>query len=614
MPRRIRPTVVHPPALRRLEVLRVEDVTSGLRRVTLTGEQLGPFTPTPGLDIPAFVSSGFDDDINIVFPYPGETQPVLPTYEDGKLVAAKGRRPLGRHYTVRRYDPVRRELDVDFVKHGVGIAATWAYRTQPGDIIHIGGPSASLGLPDGFDWLLIAGDDTAVPAIARLLEDLPDDARAQVFIEVAEPAHAQPLRALPGVEVTWLYRDGARVDGNALLGAVEAAPWWPGAVYAWVAGEQSVVRDTRRHLVNDRAVPKTDIEFVGYWKRTAAVARVDDPELPTETDEHASSEKFHTLSELLPPLAIRAAVELGIGEHISRGIRTPAALAAETGTVEWALRKFLRYLESIELLASEGEEYRLTEAGEELAEAWVIEMLQPNGVMAHLEKGFFGIAQSLRTGGPAYEGVTGRSYESLRSDAAVEKGFLDSEADGADWLVAPLLASAALRGVTHLGVRSDVSSAIASSVVEASPSARVTIAASDAHAAWVRTDLAQSIADPAARARVTLVAPTAALEEADVVLVVNQLRQYPDAAAVGFLRRSAQGLAAGARLVVFEETVDLDDFDDHDAEADLLNLTVHGSGYRTDAEVDALIAAAGLAVAAAEPIGWGDTLRTLRAM
>lgn len=613
MPRRIRPTTVHASALREARVLRVEDVTPGMRRVTLTGDQLATFALTADTKVPELVSTGFDDDIRVIFPYPGESEPVLPSYVDGKWVAPKDRRPLGRYYTVRRWDPVARELDLDFVKHGVGVAATWAERAQAGDVVHFGGPSASAGLPEGFDWLLVVGDETALPAIGRLLEELPADARAQVFVEVAEASHRQELRELGGVSVTWLSRDGAAAGGSGLLDAVRAAEWWEGGVFAWVAGEQSVVRDVRRHLVEEREVPKPHVDFCGYWKRTEAVALEGDASLPDPEQEDKSSEKFHKQSELLPPLAIRLAVELGLGELILGGVTTPAELAVRTGTVEWALRKFLRYLETIELVASEGDEYRLTDSGEELADAWMIEMLRPSGISARLEQGFFGLGESLRTGRASYASVTGQEYGALREDADFGRRLLDDQAEGADYLAAPLAGSRALQGLGHVVVRSDTAGAIAANLVEQHAGTRVTIVAPPTQAAWLRDDLPQSVADAGRRERVVVVeeSEAAAVAPADAVLVVNRLAQHTDAEAVALLRGLADGLTEGGGLLLFDEALDLDELDDHDAEADLLNLTLHGSGYRTDAEIEALVAEAGLAVAASEPVAWGDRLRTL---
>ncbi len=612
MPRRARSTTVHTAALREVRVLRIEDVTPGLRRVTLTGDQLGAFSPGEGEVIPEFASTGFDDDIRMIFAHPGQREPVLPYFQGGTWHAPKDPRPLGRYYTVRRWDPVTRELDVDFVKHGVGVAATWAYRAQPGDRVHFGGPSASQGLPEGFDWLLVAGDDTAAPAIARLLEELPDDARGQVFIEVADLAHRQPLRELPGVEVTWLSRAGAAAGGTLLLDAVQGASWWDGSVFAWVAGEQSAVRDIRRHLVQDRAVPKGDIDFVGYWKRTAAPALAEDPSLPDPEQEDDSFERFHHKSEILPPLAIRVAIELGLGELILAGVRTPAALAQRTGTVEWALRKFLRYLETIELVSSRDDEYTLTASGEELAEAWMIRVLHPGGVTARLEQGLFGLAESLRSGEASYASVTGRDIASLRSDAAFERELLDERSEGAEYLAGPLVAAAPLDGAAHVLIDSDIAGAVASLVAQAHPDTEVTILASAAHAAWLRDDLPATISDPTQAARVRVVEEDADTSAAaDVVLVVDRLADHPDAEAAALLRRHADRLAPGGRLLVSEDTLDLADVDDHDAEEDLLRLTVNGSGYRTDLEIDALIGRAGLKAIATERFGWRGLLRTL---
>jgi NADPH-dependent ferric siderophore reductase len=263
-----RPLVVFPVALRELVVARNVDVTAGMRRVTLTGEQLAAFTSADGTAWSAFRSPGFDDDIRLLFPYPGEREPVLPLIEDGRVTFAEGRRPIARAYTVRRHDPRARELDVDVVLHGDGVASNWARAAVPGDRMHIAGPGRTRGLPVGADRLLIVGDDTAVPAIARLLEELPDDARGRVFIDVDDATQAQELRGPAGVEVSWLPR-GPSAPGrpDALLTAVRGMRWAGGTWFAWLAGEQSAVRQVRRHLVHDRHLPKAAIDFTGYWKR-----------------------------------------------------------------------------------------------------------------------------------------------------------------------------------------------------------------------------------------------------------------------------------------------------------------------------------------------------------
>ncbi len=120
MPKTSRPMTVHPITVRELRVVRVLDVTPGMRRVTFGGSQLGEFTSSNGFARPAFSSPGFDDSVRLMFPYPGEVDPVLPIQKEGGVAFRPGRRPLARAYSVRRWDPDAAELDVDFVRHGVG--------------------------------------------------------------------------------------------------------------------------------------------------------------------------------------------------------------------------------------------------------------------------------------------------------------------------------------------------------------------------------------------------------------------------------------------------------------------------------------------------------------
>ncbi|MGX2993309.1 siderophore-interacting protein [Streptomyces sp. JNUCC 64] len=263
-----RPSTTLPVTLRELVVVRVVDITAGMRRVTLGGDQLAAFTSVDGTRWPAFSSPGFDDDIRLLFPYPGESEPVLPVIEDGRVTFAEGRRPIARAYTVRRHDPRARELDVDVVLHGDGVASGWARAVVPGDRTHIAGPGRTRGIPPGADRLLIVGDDTAVPAIARLLEELPGRARGRVLIDVAHETHVQELRGPAGVDVTWLPRDPSAPHGpGALPTAVRETAWADGEWFVWLAGEQSMVREIRRDLVRERRVPLSAVDFTGYWKR-----------------------------------------------------------------------------------------------------------------------------------------------------------------------------------------------------------------------------------------------------------------------------------------------------------------------------------------------------------
>lgn len=616
MPRTSRPTTVFPIALRELEVARVEDITPGMCRVTLTGDALDAHTTAEGYAVRAFTSPGFDDSLRLFFAYPGESEPVLPTQADGHLDYPKDPRPLSKVYTVRRYDPQARELTVDFVRHGIGVATTWALRAQAGDRIHVGGPAASLGMPVDFDWWLVAGDDTAIPAIGRLLDEAPEDLRAQVFIEVGDDSHRQQLRELPGVTVTWLSRDGAEpATTTQLLDAIKAADWWDGEAFAWLAGETAVIRDTRRHLIEERGVDKTAIDFTGYWKRSEVVALEGDAAVPDLDKNTPAYEKFHDLAEIVPPIAIRVAAGLRLGDLISRGVTTTPELAAQTGSDERALGKLLRYLQAIELLDQpEPGRYALTETGEFLAMDFWAEYLDPNGPDEILGAGLFGLAESVRTGRAAYASVTGREFSQVRADQEFQDKYLDDIASFADYLSAPLATSGALDGARHVVIHSDSAGVDAREITAAHPDAQITIAALPAQADWLRRDLPATIADEARRSRVQIVEQSVfePSPASDTVLINSALTGMPDADATHALRRAAANLADGGRILLLDNTFDLDDLDEHDGEADLAALTREGGGLRTAAELETVIADAGLVISGTRRIGWGATLRELQ--
>lgn len=615
MPKTSRRISVRPLTLREVTVVRVKDLTPGMRRITLAGPQLGAFTSETGFAQPAFDSTGFDDDIRLVFPYPGRAQPVLPVQTAKGLDLPRDPRPLARIYTVRRWDPATGELDVDFVKHGIGVGTTWAYRAEVGDRIHFFGPNSSRALPQDADWLLVAGDDTAIPAIARMLEELPEGTRAQVFIEVAEGEHRQELRDARGIEVTWLVRDGAEAGTTTrLVDAVRNCDWWEGRPFAWVAGEQATVRDIRRHLVEDRGLPKESIEFIGYWRRGEVVALESDEAVPDPEKTKTPMEKLHDLTELIAPVAIRTAVELDLPELISRGVTGVKDLAIRADVDERALGKLLRYLHTLDIVAeTEPGNYRLTTVGEVLTLDFMVDFLHPAGVAGREMLGIHGLTESIRTGRPAYASVTGQTYAAVRSEQAYEDRYLERLAKFQATLAAPIAASDLLTGVEHLVLHSGGAGAQAREFVDAHGNLRVTICALPAQADWLRRDLVDTIDDEQQRARVDVVEQSVfePSPPADVVFIIRALKSLADADAAHALRRAAENLLPGGRVLLVEEVFDTDDLDEHDGEADLLALTVHGSGLRTLTELHDVISRAGLAHLATHTVGWGTDVHEL---
>lgn len=615
MPKTVRRLTVHPPTLREVEVVRILDVTPGMRRVTLAGEQLGAFTSATGIARPAFESSGFDDDIAFYFPYPGQQDVVLPVQGEAALAVPRDPRLLSRNYTVRRWDPESGELDVDFVAHGVGVGTTWAARAQLGDRIHLAGPSSSKSFPEDSDWLLLAGDDTTIPAIARLLDELPEDARAQVFLEVAEEAHRTELRTLPHVAVTWLVRDGEEAGTTTLLvDAVRSADWWDGRPFAWVAGERSAVRDLRRHLIEDRAVPKSDIEFTGYWRRGQVVTLETDGAMPDPEKSKTPFERLHDLTELVAPIAIRTAAELDIPELISRGVTSVSDLASRTGTDERALGKLLRYLQTLDIVTTTAPgHYDLAPVGEVMTVEFMAEFLNPAGVLGREMLGIYGLTESIRTGRASYASVAGHDFADVRAEQDFADRYLERLAGFQTALAVSLAGSELLKGAQHLVIHSDGAGALAAEIVAAHPDLQLSICALPAQADWLRRDLPDTIPDEHQRRRVSVVEQSVfePSPSADVVLVSRAFKNLPDADAAHALRRAAERIHPGGRLLLIEEVLDVDDLDEHDGEADLLALTVHGSGLRTAAELDAVIIRAGLARSATHTVGQGTALHEL---
>ncbi|MFJ2979580.1 MULTISPECIES: siderophore-interacting protein [unclassified Curtobacterium] len=287
-----------------VRVAAVTSLTPHFVRVTLTGDALAEFS-----------SVGLDQRIKIVLPIPGHGFTDLPDGEDWygawRALPDAVRNPL-RTYTVRSFRPDARELDIDFVAHGdTGPASRWVSACRVGDELRIVGPavpSSPAELPTGaaeFDpgaanRILLAGDETAAPAICAILEALDVATVGHVFIEVPTDADRLPVSAPAGVEVRWIARNGAshgvRMTDqvHAWASTVAAGPacgdageladvdvdeqvLWdipagdePRPVYAWIAGEAGCVKELRRHLVRGVGLDRKQVAFMGYWRHGKA--------------------------------------------------------------------------------------------------------------------------------------------------------------------------------------------------------------------------------------------------------------------------------------------------------------------------------------------------------
>ena len=242
--------VTHEIKRRKLDVLRVVDLTPRMRRITVGGAQLA-----------GFISLGSDDHVKLFFPQTAEELATLENLELSAGMKSKTMPPM-RDYTPRRYDLDTLELDIDFVLHGDGPAATWAAQARPGQWLYIGGPRGSMVVPDMFDSYLLIGDETALPAIARRLKELPANRRALVVVEVENAAEEQTLNSAASVDVIWVHRDGS----NNLLEIVQGLSIPQGKLYAWVATETALSRKVRRVLLDTHGLNEEFVKAAGYWR------------------------------------------------------------------------------------------------------------------------------------------------------------------------------------------------------------------------------------------------------------------------------------------------------------------------------------------------------------
>lgn len=249
---------------RQLTVRSAERITPRTTRVVLGGPELADFA-----------STGSDQRIKLCLPRPGQPTPL--GRDRAELYALpRERQPLQRTYTVRRYDPARSELAIDFVLHdNGGPGATWAASASPGEQVVTIGPSPSYRPDAEADPLVLLGDETALPAIAAILEELPASAPVAAFVEVADADERQPVDTTADVAWTWLHRDGTPPGRSDLLvEAFRAAELGP-RPRVWIGAEADTVEQLRRHCRDELGLDRQHVHALAYWRDTARTGRAD---------------------------------------------------------------------------------------------------------------------------------------------------------------------------------------------------------------------------------------------------------------------------------------------------------------------------------------------------
>jgi NADPH-dependent ferric siderophore reductase len=233
------------------------------RRRILTVKQISRITPKMirinfSTDLADFASAAADDHVKLFF-FP----------EDSASAGAEGsfERAVGRDFTPRRFNNERGELTIDFALHDEGVAAAWARQAEIGQRIGLGGPRSSFVVADGYDWHVLIGDEAALPAIGRRLEELPAGAKAFAFVAVNDPSEEQQFETSADLKTVWIHRpleDGC--NPSWLLGPVTKMKLPPGSGFIWVAAESATVRAIRQCVLETLGHPKEHLRAAAYWR------------------------------------------------------------------------------------------------------------------------------------------------------------------------------------------------------------------------------------------------------------------------------------------------------------------------------------------------------------
>lgn len=252
-----------PPRYRQVSLRRVEPVTPRMVRVTLGGPEL------EGLRIDEPAAS-----VRLLLPSAGSDELVMPTWNGNEFLLEGGERPTIRTFTPVRLDPDAShpdadtdgpELVLDVVVHPGGVASAWATEASPGAPAAVSGPGRGYEIDADATAFLVAGDESALPAIAQLLAVIPAGAAVHVVVEVGHPDARLDLPAHPGATLEWSELTPGGTSGDALFDAVRDAPLPDGAL-VWAAGEAAAMQRIRRHLFDDRGVTRDRATVRGYWK------------------------------------------------------------------------------------------------------------------------------------------------------------------------------------------------------------------------------------------------------------------------------------------------------------------------------------------------------------
>ena len=213
-----------------------------------------------GLEIDEPASS-----VRLLLPRADTGELEMPTWTGNQFELADGSRAPIRTFTPRHLESETLELTLDIVVHDGGAASDWAASAAEGDPVAVSGPGRGYEIDTDATAYLLAGDETAIPAISQLVEQMPETMSIQVHIEIADASARLDLPRHPDLQDHWHVLSSGDAPGSALVDAVTGVVEMPPAV--WVAGEAASVQKIRKHLFDERGMSRRAATVRGYWKR-----------------------------------------------------------------------------------------------------------------------------------------------------------------------------------------------------------------------------------------------------------------------------------------------------------------------------------------------------------
>lgn len=574
------PTVIRLPiVLRELDVVAVTDISPKMRRITLAGPQLGAFS-NAGFSLPAFRSEGPDDHVKLLLPHPKTGELFLPKQAEGVLDWDIEGRPTGRSYTPRSYDPESGVLHLDFVLHGHGPAGLWAAKAKEGDKLHLAGPKSSLLVPENADWYVLAGDETALPAIANWLEILPPDAKVAAFIQISDASAQIELNAPQGAKIEWLVDPELRAE--TLVEALQAFSWWQGEGFVWGASERESAKLLRKYLIEERGHDRRALDVVAYWHKG----------IEDDARERAH-DKLHQLSDMLAPYALRVATTLRLPDRIAGGATTVAALAAASGASLAGIEQLVPVLLDYGILEGTPDALRIGLIGQMLREdQHDFDHFDLEGPMGRMDLAWAGLHRAVVEGRETYSEQFGKPFwEDLAQNPDLASAMDEELGEWAQYWSGPVAKFISVPDDASVSDVGGGNGVLLAAILRQNPQAKGVLvelptAIESARAVFERARLedrvschAQSFFEP--------------LPEAPIQVLAQVLHNWPDAEASMILRRAAEAAGADGRIYIVER--------DHNpasgkynAQTSLQMFVLFGGRERTLEQLDSLAATAGL--------------------